>query len=87
MRPPVGEEIRLFAERTLRQNDRNGNGKLDGNELEGIRNPQRADLNGDGEITLAELIAHMSGMAGNMFGGGFGGSTVAVVTVDGEGNS
>lgn len=73
MRMQMGENVRQFAERVLRQFDRNGNGKLDGNELESFRDPQRVDANGDGEITLPELIARLSGMEGGMFGGGFGG--------------
>jgi hypothetical protein len=81
--PPM-DDIRPIAEaeRLLRRLDRNGDGKLQASEWEEIPDPERADANADGEITLEELMAHpptrmpargREGFGRGGFGGGFGG--------------
>lgn len=47
-----------YARSIIKDRDKNGNGKLDGDELEGLRGPAAgADLNGDKEITVEEIVA------------------------------
>lgn len=47
-----------YARGFIKDRDKNGNGKLDGEELEGLRGPMAgADLNGDKEITVEEYVA------------------------------
>jgi hypothetical protein len=69
--------------------DRNRNGTLEASEWDGLRDPERIDVNADGEITLAEFMAHTDGprrgeaggrgefggrgQRGGFGGGGFGG--------------
>jgi Ca2+-binding EF-hand superfamily protein len=55
------EGIRNWATSLIQQHDKNGNMMLEAEEQGALRGQSRgADLNGDGTITLDELIAHIS---------------------------
>jgi Ca2+-binding EF-hand superfamily protein len=55
------EGIRKWAVSLIQEHDKNGNMMLEAAEQEALRRQSReADLNGDGTITLDELISHVS---------------------------
>ena len=72
---PIPAKILRYAEYLIREYDRNGNGRLEFEEWSGIKkngeeddgeekkkmsgSPQVIDLNGDGIITLDELVTHI----------------------------
>jgi Ca2+-binding EF-hand superfamily protein len=63
------ERIRGWAQGMLRQNDKNGNGKLERDEWGGMRgDPQAIDTNHDGVITLDELTAQLVAFSKNRGG-------------------
>lgn len=54
------ERYRRYAGSLLRQYDKNGSGKLEREEWRGMRgDPQKADRNGDGVITVDELTSQL----------------------------
>lgn len=54
-----------YARSIIKDRDKNGNGKLDGDEMERLRGPAAgADLNGDKEITVDEIVARMENRNG-----------------------
>ena len=56
-----GFDPAMFAERRFNQLDADGNQRLEGEELEGLRGPMaEADLNDDKVITLDELVERLS---------------------------
>ncbi len=57
----VEQKAIKYAKSTLEQHDENNNGKIDGEEFEKIGIMKKADLNGDREVTLDEMIAQASG--------------------------
>lgn len=54
------ERIRKLATDTVKKNDKNSNGILEGDELDNLRMSRGADTNGDGKITYDELVAFYS---------------------------
>jgi Ca2+-binding EF-hand superfamily protein len=60
------DRIRKVAARMLQENDTNKNGVLDGDEISQLSSStKKADANGDGKITLDELVVHLGGLAGS----------------------
>jgi hypothetical protein len=53
--------LRKWASDLIKKHDKNGNRMLETDEQEGLSSSSRgADLNGDGVITIDELVAHLS---------------------------
>jgi Ca2+-binding EF-hand superfamily protein len=50
----------IFAESRMRQYDKNGDGVLKGDELEGVRSAKEIDKDGDGTITKEEFLARLT---------------------------
>ena len=64
------DRIKEFAERILKSNDRNNNGKLEKDEWGSVRDPESTDANRDSVITLDEMVTRMqSRMSGGDRGG------------------
>lgn len=58
----IPQPVLDFAESTIKENDANGNGTLDPDEVSKMSSRRRkADVNGDGKITKDELIAYQMG--------------------------
>jgi WD40 repeat protein len=56
-RPPGPDKYRRYAESMIKKYDTNGDGKLSGEELKAYtRLPRRADRDGDGVVTVEELV-------------------------------
>lgn len=56
-----GPDLRGYARSLVSQNDKNGNMMLEGDERAGLRGEAaKSDLNGDGVITVDELVMHLS---------------------------
>jgi EF hand len=54
---PDSERIRKMASDQIEKNDKNGNGILEGDELNNLGMSRNADKDGDGKITHNELVA------------------------------
>jgi Ca2+-binding EF-hand superfamily protein len=53
----AAERIRKTASDTIKKNDKDGNGILEGDELKELRMSRAADTDGDGKITHNELVS------------------------------
>jgi hypothetical protein len=59
--PEVSDKIRRYAQSLVRQYDRNNNGRLEKSEWERMRgDPEKADYNRDGVVTLDELSKRLA---------------------------